>query len=196
MRSPHVCRTAHTHRMPMDISLRTSQADHPHPQLRLRMPTVEDAAGICALAGSLPQLDRYAAYLYLLLCDHFADTCVVGETPEQLLGFITGYRVPARSDTLFVWQVGIDRQLQGRGVASALLDALFARPESATIRYLEATVSPDNHASRRLFTRFAERMQAPLMELTGYCAALFPVPHPAEPLLRIGPIPTTSRRSP
>lgn len=179
----------------MHITLRTSHADHLNPQLRLRTPTVEDAARICALAGSLPQLDRYAAYLYLLLCDHFADTCIVGESSAQILGFITGYRVPARSDTLFVWQVGIDRQMQGRGVASALLDALFARPESAPLRYLEATVSPDNHASRRLFTRFAERMQAPITELTGYCSALFPLPHPAEPLLRIGPISTISRRS-
>lgn len=158
----------------------------------IRRPAPRDAARITALAHSLPNLDRYAGYLYVLLCDHFAATCGIAELEGLAVGFVTGYRLPEAPETLFVWQVGVTPDMHGTGVATRLLADLLARPENAGVHFVETTVSPDNQASRRLFLGFAKRRQAPLIELPGYASSLFPGVHPPEPLLRIGPI---SRRS-
>lgn len=144
------------------------------------------------MAQSLPSLDRYAAYLYLLLSDHFANTCVLAELEGLVVGFATGYRIPQREDTLFIWQVGTAPAAQGKGLATAMLLDLLERPENEGVCYLETTVSPDNQASRRMFSRLARRLAAALEERPGYSPALFPGEHEPEPLLRIGPI---SRRS-
>jgi L-2,4-diaminobutyric acid acetyltransferase len=137
----------------------------------------------------VPELDRYATYLYLLLCDHFADSCAVAEHGEQIVGFVTSYRKPSQPDTLFVWQVASAPSVRGRGLAAALLDDVLSRPAQRAICYLETTVTADNHASRRLFAGLARRLDAPLRELPGYGAELFAMTHPAEPLLRLGAFP-------
>jgi L-2,4-diaminobutyric acid acetyltransferase len=150
----------------------------------IRTPTLRDAARIAKLVSGLQELDRYAGYLYLLLCDHFADSCAIAEDGAEMVGFVTGYRKPAQPDTLFIWQVGTAVSARGRGVAAALLDHVLNRQHE--VCYLETTVTADNHASRRLFAGLARRLEVPLCELPGYGAELFPLSHQAEPLLRLG----------
>lgn len=172
----------------MSIESRTD-LDMPSLALALRPPALTDATRMNALAASLPELDRYATYLYLLLCDHFRDSCAVAESGGSLLGFVTGYRKPAQPDTLFIWQVATSATARGKGVASALLEHVLARSSNAHVRYLETTVAADNQASRRLFAGLARRFDAPLHELQGYGEELFSTSHHAEPLLRIGAFP-------
>ena len=43
----------------------------------LAVPAVGDAKAIHALVGSCPPLDLNSTYAYLLLCAHFAETCVI-----------------------------------------------------------------------------------------------------------------------
>ena len=55
-------------------------------------------------------------------------------------------------------------------------------------RGVGTTVGPGNRASRKLFSRLAARLGAPLGETALFDAALFGADtHEAEPLLRIGP---------
>ncbi|HEX5659944.1 MAG TPA: diaminobutyrate acetyltransferase [Polyangiales bacterium] len=150
----------------------------------LRTPVLRDAARISELASRLHELDRYAGYLYLLLCDHFRESCAIAEDGGELVGFVTGYRKPAQPDTLFIWQVGTAPSARGRGVAGALLEQVLR--QQPDVRYLETTVTADNQASRRLFAGLARRHGVPLCELTGYGAELFALSHQAEPLLRLG----------
>jgi L-2,4-diaminobutyric acid acetyltransferase len=152
----------------------------------IRPPTLTDAARIGLLAGSVPELDRYAVYLYLLLCDHFVDSCAIAEDQGRVVGFVTGYRKPSQQDTLFIWQIATAPSVRGRGVAAALLDDVLSRPAQREVRYLETTVTADNHASRRLFAGLARKLDAPLRELPGYGAELFVLSHQSEPLLRLG----------
>lgn len=122
--------------------------------------------------------------------EYFADTSVVGETDGTTVGFVTGFEVPARPGTLFVWQVGVDASQRGRGIGSQLLDALVRRHPH--VRYLEATVTPTNAASAALFRGFGSRHGAPVDERELFGAELFPAGHEAEILFRIGPIGCTS----
>ncbi|MDX5332491.1 MAG: diaminobutyrate acetyltransferase [Gammaproteobacteria bacterium] len=123
-----------------------------------RPPSKEDGKSIHQLIRDSKTLDLNSAYLYFLLADHFRDTCVVAERDGQLVGFVSAYRLPARPDTLFVWQIGVDASTRGQGVASAMLQEYEQRPFFREIRRIELTISPSNKASQALFKRWAERL--------------------------------------
>jgi len=159
----------------------------PKAAVRLRSPMVEDASAVHALVQSCPPLELNSPYTYLLLCSHFAASSAVGVCGDTICGFTGAYRVPDRLDTLFVWQIAVSRDLRGSGIGQLMLSSIFARQASRNIRYLEATVTPSNVASRRLFTTFAERRGCPIVLRSGFGAGDFPDGnHEAEQLFRIG----------
>lgn len=154
--------------------------------MKIRRPCAEDGARVWQLVQSSGVLDCNSSYVYLLLCTHFADTCAVAEEGDDLLGFVTGYRLPDKPQTWFVWQVAVSATARGRGLGKRLLRTVLARHED--IRAVEATVSPSNHASRALFTSLARDLGVPLREGRGFASPLFPDSHEDEPMLRIGPV--------
>lgn len=156
---------------------------------RLRPPDPGDGAAIHALITRTPPLDPNSLYAYLLQAQHFAATCALAEHDGRLLGYVSGYRPPGRPDTLFIWQVAVDAAARGQGLGRALLRHLLNRPALRELRWLEATVSPGNHASTRLFQGLAREQGcactiSPLFSAQAFGA----LPHDAEPLFRIGPL--------
>lgn len=131
-------------------------------------------------------LDPNSPYKYLLFCRDFADTSAIVRVGGEPAGFVTGYRRPG-TDALFVWQIGVLDTFQKRGLARAMLEDL-ARRMRPRCSYLEATVTPDNVGSRRLFEGLARRLGARFAEEELFGAELFPEPHDPERLFRIGPI--------
>lgn len=153
----------------------------------LRRPRAEDGPALHRLVKRCPPLDENSRYCNLLQVTHFADSSVVAERDGQLLGFVTGYRVPDRDDVLFVWQVGVGPEGRGRGLAGRMLTALLDRLDG--IEHLETTVTPDNAASRRVFERFARDRDAPLeRSVLFHRDAHFEQAHDDEVLYRIGPL--------
>ncbi|MEZ4401464.1 MAG: diaminobutyrate acetyltransferase [Kofleriaceae bacterium] len=158
-------------------------------QLIIRAPVAADAQRIWRALPAIGALERNTAYAYVLLCTHFASTCVVGELGDELAGFALAYRVPAAPDQLFVWQVGVTPAARGRGVGARLLDAVVATPGGRGARWLTATVTAANQGSQALFAGFARRHALTSTTGPGFAAALFPAPHDAEPWIQIGPLP-------
>jgi L-2,4-diaminobutyric acid acetyltransferase len=132
-------------------------------------------------------VDRNSPYSYLMLCEFFSDTCAVATVDDRIVGFATGFRLPADADTLFIWQIATDPTVRNLGVGSALLDHLVDIPTVPRTRFLEATVTPDNAASLRLFRSFSTRRDAPCAEAPLFTSTDFPTPHAPEHRLRIGP---------
>lgn len=166
--------------------------DIQEPPVRLRPPRMEDGAAIWRLLRESPVLDLNSAYLYLMMCRNFASTCVVADRAGALYGFATAYLLPARPDTLFLWQIGVSPDARGQGLASRMLMELLQRDACTAVTHLETTVSPSNAPSRALFRGLARRLDTQLQELPGIAASLFPHEgaedgHEDEPLLRIGP---------
>lgn len=140
------------------------------------------------LARDAGSLDLNSPYYYLTLSNQFSDTCIVAKSGNQVVGFIAGFRPPAAPDTLFVWQITVAHSHRRRGLAQDMLRALMARLSNNGVRYLEATVTPSNLASQRMFRAFAEAHGAPCDESPLYAADLFPAgDHEEERLLRMGP---------
>ncbi|MGX1514709.1 diaminobutyrate acetyltransferase [Streptomyces collinus] len=162
--------------------------------LQIDRPRVADGAALWRIARDSEVLDLNSSYSYLLWCRDFAATsAVVRDGHGVPVGFITGYVRPDSPGTLLVWQVAVDRTYRGRGLAAALLDGLAARVvHERGVSVLETTISPDNTASQRLFTSFAERRGARLEREVLFDTAVFPDgPHEPEVLYRIGPLSAT-----
>ncbi len=140
------------------------------------------------LIGNCPPLDTNSSYCNLLQCSHFSNTSVAAERDGELVGFISGYAIPERPDTLFVWQVAVSEQVRGVGLASRMLTHILARPKCEQFCYLETTITEDNQASWALFKRFAKTQKADFQPATWMDKDVhFAGQHDSEVLVRIGP---------
>lgn len=154
----------------------------------LGKPAVSHGPAIHELVSRCKPLDLNSTYAYMLLCEHFRDTCVRAEHDGATVGFISAYSPPARDDVIFVWQVAVAASMRGAGLAKAMLRELLRRDPAARWRFLETTVSPSNTASRGLFYSLAREIGAPVIESTLFRAADFGgEDHEEETLIRIGP---------
>ena len=122
-------------------------------QLLLRHPKSTDGYQVNQLIERCKPLDTNSTYCNLLQCLHFADTCIMAEDQADgaLLGFISAYRKPAEPNTLFVWQVAIDKRARGQGLARTLLNALLESDACEGVTHLETTITVDNAGSWALF---------------------------------------------
>lgn len=154
----------------------------------LRPPTSEDGAAVFELIRGCPPLDVNSRYCNLLQCSHFSDTCVLAEQEGRVVGFISAYRVPDRTDTLFVWQVAVGECARGQGLGGRMLDHLLARPACTGVRFVETTITEDNQPSWGLFSAFARRRATALeRSLLFDQQRHFDGHHASEYRVRIGP---------
>lgn len=159
----------------------------------LRRPVSEDGAAVHRLIGNCPPLDSNSLYCNLLQASHFSATSVAavlgGDGMDgELVGFISGYLVPGRPDTLFIWQVAVAEQGRGMGLAGRMLREILARPACQQVRFLETTITPDNDASWALFLSLARKLDASCCDSVMFDRERhFNGQHDSEMLLRIGP---------
>lgn len=158
--------------------------------LLLRRPEITDGAHIHALIAACPPLDINSVYLYLILCHHFKDTCVVACDGDRLVGFVSGYIPPQQPDVFFVWQVAVHADARGHGLGTAMLHHLLQQPGISAVRYFHSTVSPSNQASRAMFERFARKFGVEIQEKPLFTRSMFGAnaEHEDEILLIIGPL--------
>lgn len=164
------------------------KVEAPDASVVLRMPRPADGPAIHDLIADCPPLDLNSVYTYLLLSEHFSQTCVAAVTPDGLQGFVSAYVPPARPVVVFVWQMAVHHGARGQGLAALMLKELLSRPGLSAIQYIETTVGPGNIASRGVFASLARNLKAPMRETPLFRQGLFGAQgHEDEPLLRIGP---------
>ncbi|MEW5250092.1 diaminobutyrate acetyltransferase [Microbulbifer discodermiae] len=155
----------------------------------LRPPLLEDGSATFRLIDSCPPLDMNSRYCNLLQCSHFADTSVVAEANGEQVGFISGYMLPNRLDTLFIWQVAVAKQARGDGLASRMLMDIIRRTQCESVRFIETTITEDNHASWALFRGIAQSLSTQLHYSRWIDRQKhLDNQHESELLVRIGPI--------
>ena len=103
-------------------------------------------------------------------------------------GFISGYLLPDRDDTLFIWQVAVSSDARGLGLGKAMLKHIIERDE-LDVSYLHTTVGPDNGPSWGMFKSLARDLEAPTHTTLMFSRDThFDGQHDDEVLLQIGPI--------
>ncbi|WP_343783428.1 diaminobutyrate acetyltransferase [Alkalibacillus silvisoli] len=159
----------------------------PSSTVTFEKPTLEDGAAMWELVNN-STLDQNSAYKYIMMCEHFAETCVVAKEDDKVVGFVTAFIPPERQDVVFVWQIGVDASQRGKGLASKILNELISREACRDIRFLQATVTPSNKASQSLFKRFAREKQTKCEVSECFKEELFPSDeHEEELSYLIGP---------
>lgn len=141
------------------------------------------------LARDSGGLDLNSPYTYLMLSRFFTDTCAIARDGDSIAGFIAGFRPPRSPDTLFVWQITVDPNARERGLGRRMLAWLLGSLAADGVHYLDASVTPSNEASQRMFKGLAREMGVPCAETLLFPADAFPPgqAHEEEVLLRIGP---------
>lgn len=157
-------------------------------KLHFREPRVEDGDQVWTLVKEAQILDLNSSYSYLMLCKFFRDTCVVAECNNKVVGFVSAFRPPTDDQSIFVWQVVVDRSQRGKGLASRLLKEVLRREACKEVRYVTATISPSNEPSQGLFKRLAKDMNTECQVSEFFSEEMFPGEgHEKELLFRIGP---------
>ncbi len=155
----------------------------------MRAPDQRDGGAMWRFVREFGGLELNTGYAYVIFGAHFTDTSIVAyDRDGDLAGFVLGYRPPTHPDALFVWQVGVSPKHRGQGIARRLLLSMLERDVLKDVHYLEATVTPSNAASQRLFRSVARQLGTSCEEKPFLGADLFGEDgHEAEDLFRIGP---------
>ena len=159
-----------------------------NPKASLRRPTPTDGIHVYRLIKECESLDLNSAYCNLLQCTHFSDTSVIAESGEKILGFTSGYRIPQRPNTLFIWQVAVSAAARGQGIAKRMLENLLTHKANADLRFIEASITESNQASWALFKSLASSLECELTTSTLFDKTEhFAGDHDSELLVKIGP---------
>ena len=127
--------------------------------ITLATPTPDDGLAVWQLVRDTGVLDVNSSYAYVAHFRHFAESCVVARAEGAVVGFVMGYRLPARPDTYFLWQVGVSAAARGQGLATRALRLLITHLFADGFHRVKARVDPRNTASLRLFDRLGFRRE-------------------------------------
>ena len=164
------------------------------PEVFFRHANARDGAKMYEFVKEHGVLELNTAYAYMILAEHFGQSCLVAECPGQvgdneLAGFVLAYRPPQSPEDIFVWQIGTHPKMRGRGLAKRMLGELQALPGNRGVTHVSATVATDNEPSRALFRGFARDNDVRCEESEFFTPDMFPGgDHEAEDMFRIGPL--------
>jgi len=156
--------------------------------IELTQPTAEIGAAVHKLISECPPLDTNSMYCNLLQSSHFAETAVAAVLENELVGFVSGYRIPKRPETLFVWQVAVGEKARGQGLAGRMLKEILSREQNRDIKRIETTITPDNKASWGLFESLARKLDTEISSSVMFDRHQhFDNQHDTEMLVKVGP---------
>src|SRR5690606_1119790 len=125
--------------------------------------------------------------------EYFGDTCLIAEQGGETIGAVIAFRPPQRNEALFIWQIGVAPSARRQGLGKRMLRELLKFPSCHDVKFLLATITPDNEASHRLFRSFAQELDASYQRSDFFTSDLFPEPHEAEEMISIGPLPANQQ---
>ena len=155
----------------------------------LHQPLPEEGSSAFKLIAKCAPLDTNSLYCNLLQCSHFSGTSVAATYQDELVGFISAYLIPERPNTLFIWQVAVDKKVRGQGLATRMLQNILARDQCTKVNAIETTITESNLASWALFNGLSSKLNAPLHSSVMFDREQhLDNSHATEMLVKIGPL--------
>ncbi len=97
------------------------------------------------------------AHLFRIMTRYSGNSCYVARMGEKLAGWVMGFNANRMPDTYFLWQIGVNPEMQGNGIAGRLLEYVENDVRSNNGERIELTIDPENLPSERLFARHGYR---------------------------------------
>jgi len=155
-------------------------------KIKIRKPIKTDGKEIYNLVKDTKVLDLNSEYLYLLQSTYFSDTSAVAIDDGKVIGFVSAFIEPKKQTDLFIWQVAVDEKYRGKGVAKDIIEYLLEQQND--IQYINATISPSNTSSEKLFLKVSKSLQTNIELEKIYDVNDFNHAHEDEILYKIGPL--------
>ncbi len=172
----------------LDVYLNKPLAASVSNTIEYRHPRDEHGTAVYSLIQQCPPLDQNSRYCNLLQCTHFSDTSMAAFDGDRLVGFVSGYVLPKKPDSLFIWQVAVLDDVRGKGVAIAMILALLKRPACDQVQFIETTITMQNQPSWNMFEKLAKTLNTCSDSKPHFFKDThFSGHHDTEMLLRIGP---------
>lgn len=156
--------------------------------ITIREPKIDDTGDVYDLIGRCAPLDQNSIYCNMLQVYHFKQTSTVAEGPDgKVWGFVSGYSVPERPRTLFVWQVAVSQKARGMGLGKEMIYDIFRRNND--LFYIQATVNRENGPSWGMFKKISKDLDSEInLKLLLTKEEHFADEQDDEILIEIGPI--------
>ncbi len=103
------------------------------------------------LIRKINTLENYPEHFFKIMIRYFRNTFFVAEENGGLIGVCWGFLSQKNEDTCFLWQIGVIKAFQGKGIGRSMLGSFERALRSRNIKKIELTIAPDNQASQRLF---------------------------------------------
>src|SRR5690606_2482281 len=124
----------------------------------IRPPRIDEGIAMWRIARDSQTLDLNSSYAYVLYARDFADTCRTASVHGPPAAVVLGYRRPNDESCLFIWQVAVDADSRGLGLAGRMLDDLLHDDSiDPPVRTIHTTITDDNIASQNTFRSLAKR---------------------------------------
>lgn len=127
-------------------------------KVTIKKPTAADGSRVYELITRCKPLDENSMYCNLLQCTHFSDTCALAEVDGEIVGFVSGYRIPNDPEVFFVWQVAVDERARGQNLGKRMIIDVVRRLEG--IEEIHTSITPTNVPSQKTFASIAAHFDA------------------------------------
>jgi diaminobutyrate acetyltransferase len=111
-------------------------------------------------------LDSHSHYTYWVAMKHWPELFLVAELNSQFAGFVFGLKTFDVIERAFLWQVGVAKCHQRKGIASAPVGRFIENCRVSQVNNIALTISEDNVASLSLFRSVAKSFGLSL-KITG-----------------------------
>jgi L-2,4-diaminobutyric acid acetyltransferase len=159
-------------------------------KIKINKPKKSQTKEIIKLVKDTKILDVNSEYLYFLQTIHFNEFCCVAVDEaknNKLIGFVSGYLIP-NENSLFIWQVAVDKKYRGLGLAQKMILKIVNRKAMKKINFIKTTVSPSNKSSIRVFEKVAYELNTKIKKHKFLKMKDFTNSHEDEPMYVIGSI--------
>lgn len=120
-------------------------------QINIREANQNDFLDVYKLIGICKPLENYYEHFYKIMLRYFGNTCFIAEYENDIIGYLMGIISQTHESTYFLWQIGINPSMQGKGIGHLLLERAENKIRDMGCKRIEVTIDPENTPSQKLF---------------------------------------------
>lgn len=100
-------------------------------------------------------LELHTSFTYWMLFYYFPNLCFLMLENEKILGFISGIRSSADEKVVYLWQIGVSKDYQGKKYSSILIDNFLKAALDLKCNKIQVSIDPKNLSSYQTFLKYS-----------------------------------------